>query len=139
MRNYTRRLSISGLAIATLLAITGCSGSPTEAYRSTGTSVPGTVALSVISNPGGAAALSLAITGGEIDDVRASGDGLVYWETVGVTTRVVAVFPRPASGALFTIDVPDTRILNQYSVRIEEAADTWNEVSDSDAVSVQLD
>ena len=138
MRYQRRKMAIGGLAIATLLAIAGCSGSPTEAALSTGTSVPGTASVTLTANPNRAAALSFAITGGEIDDVRASGDGLVYWETVGSTTRVVAVFPRPASGALFTIDVPDTRIVSQYVVRIEEVADTWNDVSDAGAVSVQL-
>ena len=138
MRNHRRRQAIGGLAVATLLAIASCSGSPTEANLSTGTAVPGTVTVSVTANPAGAAALSLAITGGEIDDIRALGDGLLYSETVSGTTRVVAIFPRPALGALFTIDVPDTRIVNQYVVRIEEAADTWNDVSDAGAVLVQL-
>ena len=138
MRNHTRKHSIGGLVVATLLAIAGCSGSPTDPALSTGSAVPGTASVSVTANPAGAAALSFAITGGEIDDVRALGDGLVYSETIGGTTRVVAVFPRPASGALFTIDVPDTRVISQYVVRIEEAADTWNDVSDAGAVSVQL-
>ena len=71
MRDYTRRLSISGLAIATLLAIAGCSGSPTDAALSTGTSIPGTASVTLTANPNGAAGLSFAITGGEIDDVRA--------------------------------------------------------------------
>lgn len=138
MRNHTRKHSIGGLVVATLLAIAGCSGSPTDPALSTGSAVPGTASVSVTANPAGAAALSFAITGGEINDVRALGDGLVYSETIGGTTRVVAVFPRPASGALFTIDVPDTRVISQYVVRIEEAADTWNDVSDAGAVSVQL-
>jgi hypothetical protein len=131
-------MAIGGLAVAMLLATTGCSGSPTDAALSTGTSVPGTASVTLAANPNDAAALSFAITGGEIEEVRASGDGLVYWETVGGTTRVVAVYPRPATGVLFTIDVPDKRILNQYSVRIEEAADTWDDLSDEGAVSVQL-
>lgn len=138
MRYRRRRWASGGLAVAMLLAIAGCSGSPTDPALSTGAAVPGTASVSLTANPNGAAALSFVITGGEIDEVRASGDGLVYWETVGGTTRVVAVFPRPASGALFTIGVPDTRIVNQYVVRIEEAADTWNDVSDAGAVSVQL-
>lgn len=138
MRSQTRRHSIGGLAVATLLVIAGCSDSPPDAILSPGSAEPGTATVSVTANPAGAAALSLAITGGEIDDVRASGDGLVYWETVSGTTRVAAVFPGPASGALFTIQVPDTRIINQYDVQLEEAADTYNDVSDAGAVSVQL-
>jgi hypothetical protein len=50
----------------------------------------------------------------------------------------VAVFPGPASGALFTIHVPDTRVVSRYVVRLEEAADTYNDVSDAGAVAVQL-
>ena len=138
MRYQRRKMAFGGLAMAMLLATTGCSGSPTDAALSTGTSVPGTASVTLTANPNGAAALSFAITGGEIEEVRASGDGLVYWDTVAGTTRVVAIFPRPALGALFTIDVPDTRIVNQYVVRIEEAADTWNDVSDAGAVLVQL-
>jgi len=133
-----RKHSIGGLAVATLLAIAGCSDSPPNAILSPGSAEPGTATVSVTANPAGVAVLSIAITGGEIDDIRAAGDGLLYWETVSGTTRVVAVFPGPASGALFTIHVPDTRIVDRYVVRIEEAADTRNDVVDAGAVSVQL-
>jgi hypothetical protein len=138
MRNHTRNHSIGGLLVATVLVIAGCSDSPPDAILSPGSAEPGTATVSVTANPAGAAALSFAITGGGIDDVRASGDGLLYWETVSGTTRVVAVFPGPASGALFTIHVPDTRVVSRYVVRLEEAADTYNDVSDAGAVSVQL-
>ena len=39
---------------------------------------------------------------------------------------------------MFTVNVPDTRIVSRYVVRIEEAADTYNDVSTAGAVSVQL-
>ena len=138
MLKQMRRHSIGGLAIATLLAIAGCSGPPTDPALSTGTAEPGTATVSVTANPAGAAALSFAITGGEIDDIRASGDGLVFWKTVSGTTRVVAVFPGAVSGPVFTVHVPDTRIVSRYVVRIEEAADTFNDVSDAGGVFIQL-
>ena len=138
MQKHTRKYSIGGRAVATLLVIAGCSGSPTDAAHSAGTAEPGTATVSVTANPAGAAALSFAITGGDIDDIRASEDGLLYWETASGTTRVVAVFPRPASGSLFTIHIPDTRVVNRYVVRIEETADSYNDVSDAGAVSVHL-
>ena len=82
--------------------------------------------------------VTVVVAGGDIDDIRASEDGLLYWETASGTTRVVAVFPRPASGSLFTIHIPDTRVVNRYVVRIEETADSYNDVSDAGAVSVHL-
>ena len=138
MRDRTRRNSIGGLAATTLLVIAGCSGSATDPALSTGTAEPGTATVSVPANPAGVAALSFAITGGEIDDIRASGDGLLYWETASGTTRVVALLPRPASGPVFTIHIPDTRAVSRYVVQIEEAADTHNDVANASTVSLQL-
>ena len=138
MRYLIRTKLIPGLAVPCLLAFAGCSDSPPDAVLAPESPIPGTAAVSLTANPDGVAAFTFAITGGEVDDVRSSGDVLLYWETVSGTTRVVAIYPRPASGPLFTVYVPDTRVLDRYVVRVEQAANTLNDPVDAGSLSVEL-
>lgn len=115
----------------------GCSDSPSS-IQPRSEPQPGSASIAVTANPDGATGLVLRIAGGAVDDVRASGETIVYWEPDTSGAHAVVVLPGSASGGIASVQLPDIQALGRYSVTVVEAADGWNEPISTGSVSIEL-
>jgi len=136
----TKRTASDGLltlvALVLTIAMVSCSDSPSAPNDPSGPQ-PGVASVSASSNPAGAAAFVLKISGGPVEEVGANG-GAVYWQPSSDGAVAAVMLGEAASGDFATVRVPDVRSLSDYRVTVVEASDTANEALSPGAVAVHL-
>jgi hypothetical protein len=135
----TRRTWMTAMAFTGLAGLVACDGVAPGDVTTPDSQVPGTATVSVTSNPDGIAAYTVTISGGEVNDVQASADGFLHWESVSGLTRVVGISPGPAAGPLFSIQLRDIGRIDSYRVQVDQAADLDFDIVESAAFEVRLD
>jgi hypothetical protein len=125
------------LTAVAALAAAGCSGGPTS-IREVDDPVPGTATVEVTSNPDGATAFVLTVSGGAVTDVRGAAGTVLFWEPTPGGGKAVALTSGPASGALLSFQVADGSRLGQYYAQPLQAADRRNEVLAASTVTLTV-